>query len=67
MEILPLVCEIARRIAYRHQTEFRDVNAALNRAAGIRRVDDATIEQLEERLATATRWLAGGGPGLMPL
>ncbi|MEE8600290.1 DEAD/DEAH box helicase [Euzebya tangerina] len=53
--------DIARRIAYRHQTEFRDVNATLNRATGIRRVDDATIEQLEERLAAATRWLAGEG------
>jgi hypothetical protein len=34
------------------------VNAELNRLSGVRRVTEATIEQLERRLAAADRWLA---------
>jgi hypothetical protein len=34
------------------------VNAELNRRSGVRRVTEATIEQLERRLAAADRWLA---------
>jgi len=34
------------------------VNAELNRRAGVRRVTEATIDQLERRLVAADRWLA---------
>lgn len=36
-----------------------EVNAALNREVGIRRITGATAAQLERRLAVAERWLAG--------
>lgn len=36
------------------------VNAELNRISGVRRVSEATIEQLERRRACAARWLAKG-------
>ncbi len=34
------------------------VNAELNRLAGLHRISDATSAQLERRLTHATRWLA---------
>jgi hypothetical protein len=34
------------------------VNAELNRRTGVRKVSEATLEQLERRLAAADRWLA---------
>jgi hypothetical protein len=34
------------------------VNAELNRLSGVRKVSEATIEQLERRIAVADRWLA---------
>ena len=34
------------------------VNAELNRIAGVRRVAQATIDELERRLAAGDRWLA---------
>jgi len=34
------------------------VNAELNRQAGIRRITEATVPQLEARLRHAERWLA---------
>ncbi len=34
------------------------VNAELNRRVGLRRIDEATLEQLERRRAQAARWLA---------
>jgi hypothetical protein len=33
------------------------VNAELNRLSGVRRVSEATLEQLERRLAAGDRWL----------
>ena len=47
-----------RRLVQRTRQGHADVNAALNRAVGIRRVTEATIAQLERRLAAADRWLA---------
>lgn len=52
--------KVARQFGSRFQQEFRDVNAALNRAVGIRTVEDATIEQLERRLTVARRCMAVG-------
>jgi hypothetical protein len=46
-----------RRLVQRTRQGHADVNAALNRAVGIRRVTEATIAQLEKRLAAADRWL----------
>jgi hypothetical protein len=34
------------------------VNAELNRLSAVRRVSEATVEQLERRLASADKWLA---------
>ena len=34
------------------------VNGELNRLSGVGRVSEATVEQLERRLAAADRWLA---------
>ena len=47
-----------RRLVQRTKQGHADVNAALNRAVGIRRVTEATIAQLERRLAAADKWLA---------
>jgi hypothetical protein len=42
-----------------HQTRLphADVNAELNRRVGIKRITEATVEQLERRLVVAERWL----------
>jgi superfamily II DNA or RNA helicase len=45
--------DIARRTGMTHAA----VNGDLNRQGGIRRITDATIEQLQGRLALAHRWL----------
>jgi hypothetical protein len=47
-----------RRLVHRTRKAHADVNAELNRAVGIRRITEATIAQLEKRLAAADRWLA---------
>jgi superfamily II DNA or RNA helicase len=49
-----LVRDIARRTGMTHA----QVNAELNRLANLRRVGDATSEQLERRLTHAQRWMA---------
>jgi superfamily II DNA or RNA helicase len=46
--------ELARRVGLTHA----QVNAELNRLSGVRRVSEATVEQLERRLTAADRWLA---------
>ena len=35
------------------------MNAELNRLSGVRKVSEATLEQLEARLAQGNRWLRG--------
>ncbi len=47
----------AQRLAYADGAEFAEVNRRLNAAVGIATIRDATLEQLQERLATAQRWL----------
>jgi superfamily II DNA or RNA helicase len=50
---------VARELVRRTHLAHAQVNAELNRRSGVRRVTEATIEQLEARLAAADRWLAG--------
>jgi superfamily II DNA or RNA helicase len=52
-----LVGELARREKRSH----REINAWLNRAVGIERVNDATIEQLERSVAALVKELSRGG------
>jgi superfamily II DNA or RNA helicase len=47
---------LARSIARRSGWSHAQVNAELNRLAGVRRVTEATVEQLERRLRQAERW-----------
>lgn len=54
-----LVGELRRRDGRSH----REINAWLNRAAGISRVDDATLEQLERSIALLLDELTGAGRG----
>jgi superfamily II DNA or RNA helicase len=49
---------LARAIARRCGWSHAQVNAELNRLAGVRRVTEATAEQLERRLRQAQRWYA---------
>jgi superfamily II DNA or RNA helicase len=53
-----LVGELARRDRQSH----REINAWLNRAIGIERVNDATIEQLERSVAALVKELSRGRP-----
>jgi superfamily II DNA or RNA helicase len=46
--------DIARRTGQSHAT----INAELNRLAGVRRISEATVAELEARLGHAERWLA---------
>jgi len=48
---------VARELVRRTRLTHAQVNAELNRLSGVRRVTEATIEQLERRLAAADRWL----------
>ena len=45
-----------------HRTRLghAEVNAELNRQVGIRRITEATLDQLEARLAAAEKWLRKG-------
>lgn len=47
----------ARELARRTRLTHAEVNAELNRRAGLRRVSEATLAQLEARLMAAERWL----------
>ncbi len=57
LELRELNSARVRRLVHRTKQGHADVNATLNRAVGIRRVTEATIPQLERRLAAADRWL----------
>jgi hypothetical protein len=50
--------KVARELARRAGLTHAQVNAELNRLTGVRRVSEATIEQLERRLVAADKWLA---------
>src|SRR5262249_35830012 len=47
----------ARDLARRTGQSHAAINAELNRRAGVRRITEATVPQLEARLAHAERWL----------
>jgi superfamily II DNA or RNA helicase len=49
-----VVRELVRRTKLTHGA----VNAELNRLSGVRRVSEATLEQLEQRLRAGDKWLA---------
>lgn len=48
---------LARELVHRKRLGHAEVNAELNRRAGIRRVTEATIAQLERRAVLAEAWL----------
>lgn len=50
--------EVAKELARYTGWEHARVNGELNRLAQVRRITEATVEQLERRLAEAERWLA---------
>jgi superfamily II DNA or RNA helicase len=49
--------EIARDLAFAVMKTHAEVNAELNRRAGIKRISEASVKQLEKRLAIAKEWL----------
>jgi hypothetical protein len=49
-------------LALRNRSSHREINAWLNRAVGIERVNDATIEQLERSVAALVKELSRGRP-----
>ncbi|MCU4186022.1 DEAD/DEAH box helicase [Acidiferrimicrobium sp. IK] len=50
--------ELARALVHRTGWPHAKVNAELNRLAGVRRITEATAEQLQRRLTHAERWYA---------
>lgn len=48
----------ARDIVRRSGLTHAQVNAELNRMSSVRRVSEATVDQLERRLTQADRWLS---------
>jgi superfamily II DNA or RNA helicase len=48
---------VARELVRRTGLTHAQVNAELNRLSGVRRVSEATIEQLERRIDAGDRWL----------
>ena len=48
--------DAARQIARATDLTHAQVNLELNRLAGMRRIEEATVEQLQSRLDHATRW-----------
>jgi len=57
IELRELNSARVRRLVHRTRMAHADVNAELNRLVGIRRVTDATVVKLQERLEAADRWL----------
>jgi superfamily II DNA or RNA helicase len=49
---------VARELVRRTGMTHARVNAELNRLSSVRRISEATLEQLERRLACADKWLA---------
>jgi hypothetical protein len=49
---------LARDLVFATGKTHADVNAELNRRAGIRSIREATIKQLERRLEAAKGWLS---------
>jgi hypothetical protein len=49
---------VARELVRRTRLTHGQVNAELNRLSKVRRVSEATVDELERRLAAGDRWLA---------
>jgi superfamily II DNA or RNA helicase len=49
---------VARELVRRTRLTHGQVNAELNRLSKVRKVSEATVDELERRLAAADRWLA---------
>ena len=49
--------DVARELVRRTGLTHAQVNGELNRRAGITRIAEATLEQLERRLRMADRWM----------
>ena len=49
-----------RSLVHRTRMPHADVNAELNRRVGIKRITEATVDQLARRLEAAERWLRKG-------
>ena len=49
--------ESARALVHRTGLAHAHINAELNRMAGVQRIAEATVEQLERRLRVAEKWL----------
>ncbi|MFK5108637.1 hypothetical protein ACI394_29335, partial [Klebsiella pneumoniae] len=50
--------EMARALVHKTGWTHPAVNAELNRLTGLRRITEATVDQLQRRLAHAQRWYA---------
>ena len=50
--------QLARQLVRRTGRTHPEVNVELNRLSGVRRVSEATAEQLDRRLTAAERWLS---------
>jgi hypothetical protein len=50
--------KVARELVRRTRMTHGQVNAELNRLSRVRKVSEATIDELERRLAAADKWLA---------
>jgi len=50
--------KVARELVRRTRMTHGQVNAELNRLSRVRKVSEATIDELERRLAAADRWLS---------
>ena len=55
-----------RLIAHHTGLTHAGVNAELNRVSGVRKVSEATIEQLQRRLDRAEKWLAQASARRVP-
>ena len=51
------IAEAVRELVRFTSMDHRQVNSELNRLAGIRKVTEATIEQLQRRLDVANKWI----------
>ena len=49
--------EVVRELVRFSSLDHRQVNAELNRLSGVRKITEATYEQLERRLEEGNRWL----------
>jgi superfamily II DNA or RNA helicase len=49
--------ELVRELAHSLKKTYAEVNADLNRKIGIKRINEATVRQLEQRLELARNWI----------